>query len=188
MIIDPFEITNYNRTTEELQVFWLFCMMVAGKNATGTAKKLTVMMEEKPLDVLPFDWLKNKNVHNWIRHHRTGQYTRLGAGITQSLYLDLHKASVSDLEGVHGVGPKSARFFVLHSRKSVSCAVLDTHIMKYLQSKLTEQIPKSTPSKSLYKKFEDMFLRYIGEDFPEMTVAEADLHIWTNYKRGLKNV
>ena len=59
-VIDPFNITNYNRTETELQVFWLFCIMVAGKNAGQTATKLTNMLKDMPFDAMPFDWLRKK--------------------------------------------------------------------------------------------------------------------------------
>ena len=32
-IIDPKDITNYSRTDSELQSFWIFCILVAGKNS-----------------------------------------------------------------------------------------------------------------------------------------------------------
>ena len=180
--IDPFNITNYDRTEEELQIFWLFCIMVAGKNAGQTADKLTEMLWDVPNYYMPFDWLKMQNVEDWCRRHRTGQYNRVSKAIEQSLSLNLRKCSLSDLEGIYGVGSKSARFFLLHSRKKVSCAVIDTHILKYLQTKTEEELPKSTPNKKLYLRLEKMFLECIGIDYPKKTVAEADLLIWKQYK------
>ena len=32
----PADITNYNRTDVELQTFWLFCVLIAGKNSDTT--------------------------------------------------------------------------------------------------------------------------------------------------------
>ena len=39
-MIDPYKITNYNRTESQLQEFLLFCILVAGKTAYIQAKKL----------------------------------------------------------------------------------------------------------------------------------------------------
>jgi hypothetical protein len=39
-MIDPYNITNYNRTEGELQKFLLFCIVVAGKTAYIQAQKL----------------------------------------------------------------------------------------------------------------------------------------------------
>ena len=184
-LIDPFQITDYNRTTEELQIFWLFCMMVAGKNATTTSKGLTKLLMGRQEGELPFDYLKRQDdLYDFLLSHSTGQYNRLTKGFTQSFGLDLHNGSVSDFEAIHGIGPKSARFFVLHSRKGAVCGVLDTHIMKYLQAKTVEELPKGTPPTRVYGKYEKMFLDCVAVDFPDKTVAEADLHIWTLYKRG----
>ena len=36
-MIDPFKITNFKRTDEELEEFWLFCLCVAGKTASIVA-------------------------------------------------------------------------------------------------------------------------------------------------------
>ena len=38
--IDPYNITKYDRTEEELQLFLLFCIVVAGKTAYIQAEKL----------------------------------------------------------------------------------------------------------------------------------------------------
>ena len=37
--IDPKNITDFNRDTDQLQAFWLFCMFVAGKNSDWASKE-----------------------------------------------------------------------------------------------------------------------------------------------------
>jgi hypothetical protein len=38
--VDPNEVIRFDRTTGELQVFWLFCGCVAGKTASTQARLL----------------------------------------------------------------------------------------------------------------------------------------------------
>lgn len=39
-MVDPFDITKYNRTQAELEELLLFCISVAGKNARVTSHNL----------------------------------------------------------------------------------------------------------------------------------------------------
>ena len=43
----PTDITNYNRTDVELQTFWLFCVLVAGKNSDTTAKLVKKLLANR---------------------------------------------------------------------------------------------------------------------------------------------
>ena len=45
MKIDPYNITNFNRTEGELQLFLLFCIVVAGKTAYIQAEKLEQFLD-----------------------------------------------------------------------------------------------------------------------------------------------
>ena len=44
-MINPAEVTNYNRTQYELEEFILFCINVAGKKSSIEAPKLEVFIE-----------------------------------------------------------------------------------------------------------------------------------------------
>ena len=67
--IDPYNITNFNRTEEELQLFLLFCIVVAGKTAYIQADKLEQFIcsvNERlmmPLHVSPFQTIKSADQH-----------------------------------------------------------------------------------------------------------------------------
>jgi thermostable 8-oxoguanine DNA glycosylase len=189
-MIDPTNITNYNRTQSELEEFLIFSIMVAGKNASMTAKKIDSFLAQRDVwgldDKSPLEYLK------WLKHngrlvqqmveHKLGQYSRLEGAFNGILKFKgrLDKVSVSDLESVDGIGCKTARFFILHSREDVRLAVLDTHILKWLRLH-GEDAPKSTPTKNKYKLLEQAFLNYA--DKYDMHPADLDLSIWKQYSK-----
>jgi thermostable 8-oxoguanine DNA glycosylase len=70
----------------------------------------------------------------YLRIVRAGQYARIAAAFRGVLSLNLRTCTVADLEAVHGIGPKTARMFLLHSRPAQRVAVLDTHILAWLRS------------------------------------------------------
>jgi thermostable 8-oxoguanine DNA glycosylase len=189
-MISPTNITNYNRSQAELEEFLLFSIMVAGKGAKVTAQKLDSFLGQRYAwgldDKSPLEYIK------WLIHqdrimeefveHKLGQYNRLSkafAGIVK-FKGRLDKVSVQDLESVSGIGPKTARFFILHSRKDVRLAVLDTHILKWLKLH-GENAPKTTPTGKKYAMLEEAFLTYAWKY--EMNPADLDLHIWKQYSQ-----
>ena len=182
MIIEPTKITNYNRSTLELQWFWLFSMFVAGKNSDFAAGKIETLRALMPDGAYPIDWLNAHGVEEYLRKAKVGQYGRLTKAITQSKDVDLHTATLEELFEIHGIGPKTVRFFLLHSRKDCNCAVLDTHVLKFLRANGYAAAPKQTPNKPEdYRAWEKTFLNIVALNYPTFTVAEIDLKIWTEY-------
>jgi len=188
-VIDPHNITNFNRSRYELEAFWLFSILTAGKNARVQANKLaaflanTVHMEVTPFEYIQFlETDEDSSLDEAIRHDKLGQYERVHRAFTESLSLDLYNCTVDDLESVYGVGCKTSRFFLLHSRENQQLAVLDTHILKWLRAEGMSTAPLKTPtSTNTYKRWEMRFLRHaesLGRD-----VAELDLDIWSFYNR-----
>lgn len=188
-MIVPEKITNYNRTEAELEEFLMFAILVAGKTAKTQAKKLDAFLSFKtklglPDDTTPFEFLEYIKKGFWLRNtmhlHKLGQYKRLESAFRGILEFkgNLKNVSVQDLESVKGIGSKTARFFVLHSRPNVRHAVLDTHILKWMGS-LGVNVPKATPPKNKYGKLEEKFLELADER--NMSVADLDLHIWKTY-------
>ncbi|NBP02621.1 MAG: hypothetical protein EBU90_21370 [Proteobacteria bacterium] len=98
--------------------------------------------------------------------------------------LDLKTCSVSDLESVRGIGPKTARCFLMHSRRGARYAGLDTHALKYMREKGID-VPKSTPTGKKYLELEAKFLELA--DRSGKSVAEFDLEIWRHYSSAKKN-
>jgi thermostable 8-oxoguanine DNA glycosylase len=195
-LIDPKHVTNFERTDSELQIFWIYCTMVAGKNADQTASKLSKFLSRRPAEQTPFEYLRENlnDLHSMLVAHRVGQYYRLEKCIRESLDLDLRVCDIHHLESVFGVGPKTARFFVLHTRRDAKCAVIDVHILRWLRQHqggdkaLEARIPKATPqNRDLYRYFERMFIDLAQVYYPGIPLADVDLLIWIEQSGRLDN-
>jgi hypothetical protein len=188
-MIDPANVINYNRTDAELQEWWLFSIAVAGKPAFRIARQLDKFLQLIPHQGLPFEKLEyaidGRSLYTRIVDSKMGQHSRIFGGFYDSVKpqkIDLRHASVDELEKVHGVGPKTARMFVMHSRPDQRHAALDTHILKHLAVH-GHDVPKSTPpSGRRYQKLEQAFLRLA--DKAGMSPSEYDLDIWKSYSRA----
>ena len=199
-MIDPSNITNYNRTDKELEEFLLFCIFTAGKKATEAATKLEKFLclldpfrhEDDHSYFCPIIRLIQENrgtakIEELLREARTGKYNLLTRAIDDIANViwcgtTLNELSVEDLEMVTGIGPKTARFFLLHSRPKVRAAVLDVHILKWLKQ-FYPDTPKQTPHAKYYGKHEKRFLKLAKRKFKGKTIAEIDLDIWKSYSK-----
>ncbi len=187
LTVNPTDITDFNRDTDQLEAFWLFCMFVAGKNSDYASRCLTKLIHAAKLgqdigEYGVFNYFKSigeVGVHNALVANKVGQYNRLTKGIMQSLDLDLSTCSLYDLLDIHGVGNKTARFFLLHTRSGCEYAVLDTHILAWMRNR-GEEVPKSTPTDSkVYRTLEKRF-RYLSRlAYPFLTDSQIDLLIWS---------
>ena len=197
-MITPNQITNFNRSEDELEEFLLFSILVAGKGAEQQAKKLDSFIGHAMMvvGISPFDWLQhlvdmekdnpyyneNKNpLMSCMVNHKLGQYKRLYKAFKGILDFKgrLSKVTIDELESVYGVGSKTARFFVLHSRPDAQVACLDTHILKWMDGQGYKNIPKATPPKKKYAEIEKLFLQEAIRH--QMTPADLDLTIWKSY-------
>ena len=187
--VDPKNITAFNRTDAELQAFWLFSLFVAGKNSDYASQRLSrLLLKARWNEQNPFDYLRElgeTGIHNALVAAKIGQYGRLTKAVTQSLSLDLRTATLQDLMNVYGCGPKTARFFLLHSRPQCECAVLDTHILAWMRSKGVGA-PAATPSGEKYLFLERMFLNMAQAEFPHMSIAQIDLLLWMKQSNRLE--
>ena len=86
------------------------------------------------------------------------------------------------MEKIYGIGRKTSRGFILHTRPNAQCAVLDTHILKFLNEQGAPDVPKSTPpSKSEYERLEKYFLSICRKK--KITPAKQDLKVWNYYSK-----
>ena len=99
--------------------------------------------------------------------------------------IDLSECGPIELEKIPGVGMKTSRFFILHSRDTKNIAVLDVHILKFLGS-LGHKVPKTTPNKNQYNYLEQKFLEHCRTN--NLHPAKADLEIWKFYAKKEKEV
>lgn len=181
-MINPTQITDFNRTTAQLQAFWVFCIVVAGKNSDYAASVIAKLLNRGKDD--PFVYFRSLGeygVRNALVAAKTGQYDRISRAINESLDLDLSTCTFEDLMKIFGVGPKTAQFFLVHSRDGYEGVILDTHILKYLRDKGFEA-PEQTPQNmEKYNALSKQFLYISAIDYPILSAAQRDLIIWRKY-------
>jgi hypothetical protein len=197
------DITNYALPPDKLEETLLFWMVVAGKEANMMANKL----ERFLADLENFYILQTKGIHRqytyraspfallrhaigedllsaFLRRVKMGKYTLLEKGFREVVKLDPRTCTLEDLEAVPGIGPKTARCFLMHSRPHQRLAGLDTHLLKFLRACGYDDAPKSTPpSGPQYRKWEQVFLAEADRLGFHDDPATLDLAIW-NYFAG----
>lgn len=182
-------LINYERSTAELQDLILYAVCVAGKKADTQRVKLDDFYKHgsKYYDgswLLPYNLIKYLNgvglLEDCIYYSKLGQYHKLTQSFKQLAFakFDLKTCTVEDLEGIYGIGPKTARFFLLYSRPNQQLAVLDTHILKHLKS-LGYDVPKTTPTGKKYATLEQVFLQ--ESEKAGMSPVEFDDYLWRKY-------
>jgi len=177
--VTPERITDFHRSDSELQSFLIFAVAVAGKNADSVAPKVNRML--KDWKTQPFTYLRQNR--DWIdtimRGYRMGPYDdRMIPAMNGIIDLDLRSCTIADLEAIKGIGPKTSRFFMLHSRPDQEMVVLDVHLLRYCKQKFRMKVPKSTPSGKRYLAIEAEAVRRIKRRFPKTSFAEFDLNAW----------
>lgn len=183
-MIDPQNITDYNRTDAELEELLLFAAAVTGKTAVVVAKQLNNFLSNVRGDT-PFEKVRTMIHANTLVYRmkfaRLGQYKRLEKAFKQIVELNPRTCTVDDLEKVHGIGPKTARFFILHSRPNQRVAALDTHMMTFLREKGYTTLDNTPSNPKVYKDLEKVFIE--EADKAGKSVAEFDLSIWNRYSK-----
>jgi endonuclease III len=136
--VDPYAITNFSRTDAELETVFVFCCCVAGKKATMISAMVEDFLENCGYTGTPFEriraMVREESLVQHLRRARLGKYgllSRLFTLATAEGTLDLRAATPEELERFPGIGAKTSRFFILHSRAGASVAVIDTHMLKY---------------------------------------------------------
>ncbi len=196
-MIDPTTCTNHEMNDYQLEEFLFFSILVAGKTARIVARSLQRLLDWKadvtyrdkyagynfsPVNLL---WELKENLPTVLRSVGIGCYNLKARGLRAAMeairsgQLNLRTCTPEDLQRIPGIGPKTARFFIIHSRANARYAALDTHILKFLRAKGIDA-PKSTPTGKRYKELEQEFLELVPVD---MTVAEFDLAIWNHYTK-----
>ena len=185
-MVDPTDVTKFDRNKAELEEFLLFCVAVAGKTASQISVALERFLANGPEAVSPFDkvryLIKKKKLREAIIESKLGQHNKLTRAFTELVKADydLPKITTDELETIHGVGPKTSRFFILHTQPKVRIACLDTHVLKYL-GELGHDVPKTTPTGKRYRELEKAFIEHcdeVGKD-----IATLDLEVWNRYSR-----
>ena len=174
----------------EKEYFLIFSIIVAGRNAKMAVEKTWRLLEFTWGEETPFDLIKHYIDHETLvqklKSLKIGQYTRIEKALKDIINLDVETCTLDDLLACHGVGNKTARFFLLNTRKDAEYAVLDTHILKWLKSLFGNwmSVPKSTPtSGSRYALWEYKAIQAMKKEYPERTLAQADFEIWKTFAK-----
>ena len=188
--INPKKITNFNRTKADLELFAIFAVCVAGKKSQQTADKVNNHFRDTQTptkQLTPFETIKSlvkiRVFGAYLQMAKVGQYKRIYRalrGLAES-GIDLKTCTVEDLEAIHGIGPKTSRFIIMHSRPNQRLATLDTNILRWMRDQGINT-PKATPqSKKLYKELEQKFLTLC--DKCAILPSQLDLKIWKQYSK-----
>lgn len=206
LVIDPTNITNYNLTHAQLEEHILFWVCAAGKNGVTAANcldkflgylersvvglnQLTLCQAKKLNPFALIRYFDEEHIVSFMFKAGIGCYTRKAHTFKSLAYnfscnlepgINLKTCTVEDLEAIKGIGPKTARCFLIHSRPNQRLAGLDVHILRFLADQ-GYKVPKSTPSSiKSYKKIEEYFLQEV--DKSGKTVADFDLEVWNKYR------
>lgn len=189
-MIKPKQITNFNRSRAELEELILFSLIIQGKNSEIQAGKLEHFLvylahitgAERPFEMvnIALHWEDDEDggtlLLKALQKFGLGQYGRLMQAFGEVIYLhNLAEVTTEQLEACFGIGPKSSRFFIMHSRAESQIACLDTHILKWLGEK-GHDVPKNTPQGAEYQRLEKVFLDYCKKACK--SPADMDLEIW----------
>ena len=186
-MIDADNITNYNLTEYKLEEVLLFWICVAGKTAWVISRNLDKLLSSLEGNS-PFDKIRKVGhdlLPQLLKSYGIGCYNLKAKSMWDIVnsQLDLKTCTLEDLENIYGIGPKTSRCFLIHSRPSAHHAGLDTHVLRFLRD-MGHEVPNSTPgSKREYRRVENLFLEYVKKS--GKTVADFDLEVWRNYRRGV---
>lgn len=190
-MVDPENITRYDLTDYQLKEHALFWICAAGKNGRTAARSLDKLLNRIAVNHWgPMQAVLRANVLYTLpalmKDCGIGCYTSKSKSFVElskaviSRNINLRTCTADELEQVYGIGMKTSRCFILHSRYGARYAGLDTHMLKYLKLAGIKNVPKSTPSsKKQYLRLEKEFLKIA--DLNEMLPADFDLAIWNQY-------
>lgn len=185
----PWNGNKYDQTTEQLEEMIIFWLLVAGKTAQVISKRLeNIFNEYQPTGPRkPFEMFRKiRNLPAVLRKHGIGCYKAKALGIKDLVNsdIDLHNCTVDDLTKIYGIGPKTARCFIIHSRRDAQYAGLDVHILRGLRERGYQNVPESTPSsKKTYQIWEQVVLKVAKQE--NLTPAEYDMSEWLKYRRAV---
>lgn len=189
-MIDPFNITNFDRTHAELEELLLFCIAAANKPAVTIATKLSWFLYYQHCErcrTSPANrvrrLIKNGKLEAQMRWARLSPYKKNIRAFTEvaDLRTPLSEIALTELVHIHGIGDKTARMFLLYTRPDQRLAVLDVHVLRWMGAR-GHVVPKWHPTGNVYRKLEIGFLNECLA--AGKTPVEMDREIWTTNAIG----
>ena len=171
---------NGSITDRELEYRICYAIIVAGKSAkfaTSAVERLfPVDRNETPFEVIR-DFVHCGHLRSHLEECRTGNYTKIERAFCALAIRspNLRTCTAQDLEIIHGIGPKTSRFFILWTRPDARYAALDVHVLRWLKG-LGYDAPRSTPSGKKYAELEMAFLS--EADKRGILPSALDAQIW----------
>jgi hypothetical protein len=166
----------------ERQAKLLFAVIVAGKSAKFASNALDAFLKNGRKGELPFDMLQrldsSSQLLGAIKASKCGNYGKVCRCFRELCRADLSllNCGPEDLEKIHGIGPKTSRFFIIWTRPEERYAALDVHVLRWMREQRGYDTPKSTPSGRRYRELEEAFIHEANE--LGMTPRELDSEIW----------
>jgi hypothetical protein len=194
-MIDPSDVTNPSRTAPQLEEFLLFGISAAGKNADQQAAKLERLLGGRS----PFAYIRKigaQGLQARLREVRLGKYALLGRSFDELARsgADLGTIPWEDLTRFPGIGIKTAKFFVLHSRAGEMHGVLDTHVLSWMREHWEgagPPVPRHSPQDPrAYRFWETVFFGMVSarHHLPRgpraIDWAKFDLDLWKERRGG----
>ena len=179
-MIDPKNVTNFNRSDEDLEEFALFSVCVANKDADVIASKVHAMLSGRNDGETPFDFLRRmgSSLLPTLVEHKLSPYSQRLVALNGMLGQNLRMCTKDDLLGVPYIGPKTARFFLLNSRPDMDLAVLDGHMMRLLRWHGITKLKQAPTQEKQYAQLEGEYRKFRQRCCPDITPAEFDLIVW----------
>lgn len=179
---------NPDLTDWQLEAFAMFAICAAGHNADSSlrgVKKLLADWSERYGDFTPLGLVLLADVDCLLEDDLAcaglGCYTRRANAFLELAHSNIYlrTCTISGLEAIHGIGPKTARYIVTYTRASIEdCAILDTHILRFMRDEGLE-VPKQTPaSPKKYAEVEAQFLDLWREKYHKKFPKLADFDFW----------
>lgn len=187
-MVDPENVTEFACSKERLEELLLFWVCAAGKNGRTAARGLDRLLNRLEAKKVggPFMAVRRaKDLNILMKSCGIGCYNQKARTFKElaTSKINLRTCTPDDLEKIYGIGKKTSRCFILHSRPDAQYAGLDTHILKHLRAVGVKNVPKSTPnSKKEYERLEKEVLK-LAKD-AGMRPADYDLMIWNFYSKG----
>ena len=196
-MIDPCNVTNSSRSHAELEEFLLFGIAAAGKNADQQAKKLEGFLKGRN----PFAFIRRSDregrLEERLKAVRLGKYSLLTRSFRAlaASGIDLRTCTWEELTRFPGIGLKTAKFFVLHSRENEMHGVLDTHVLAWMREhwapagRKGPPVPRHSPQDPrTYRFWETVYFgmvsaRHHGAARAQVDWARFDLDLWRE-RRG----